>query len=514
MTKPPRPGRRDPGPFPPGSQVAAYLRDSGGEDQDLSIEQQESSLVEWVKDNDYALTQVFKDTASGSSTVGRTQFQAMLHHFRNDAQEAGIVVWKFNRFARSLDDAQFYRADLRRRGYEVHSLNDNLPPGIDGRFFEAAIDWMNEKFLQDLSIDIKRGLRHLTLEYGGLPGRPPVGFQREPIHIGKRRNGTEHIVHRWVVDADTIPLVITAFQMRAEGRTYREIDQATHLYPNKNGYQRMFRNRLYIGEVHRGDTVILDYCEPVIDQTTWDKVQEIHRIRREINGQFHPRRINSNFILSGLVYCGVCKTIMNGHVIADKYGKRYTYYRCTGWDCKARVIPQSILENAILDNLKHEIITPENLAAVMAEARQSWHENQGKRDKEQARLNRQLSTVTRKINNLVNVMGDTGNRTLLEKLQELERRETDLLAQLDRLGDIPDTVLDLDIESVSAHILQELNPSNEKINGVLRELLYRIEAKRKNQIVRVSIDYLSPFDTYGDEDIRRSTQKHKLKVYL
>ncbi len=118
-------------PFPSGSQVAAYLRDSGGDDQELSIEQQETSLVDWVQNNGYILTQTFKDTASGSSTTGRTEFQEMIHHFRNGASEAGIVVWKFNRFARSLDDAQFYRADLRRRGYEVHSLNDNLPPGID-----------------------------------------------------------------------------------------------------------------------------------------------------------------------------------------------------------------------------------------------------------------------------------------------------------------------------------------------------------------------------------------------
>ena len=276
----------------------------------------------------------------------------------------------------------------------------------------------------------------------------------------------------------------------------------------------MFKNRLYIGEVHRGDTVILDYCEPVIDQTTWGKVQEIHKKRREINGQFHPRRINSNFILSGLIFCGNCKTIMNGHIVGDKYGRRYTYYRCTGWDCNARVIPQAPLEKSILDILKQDILTPGNLAVIMDETQQAWQENQGKRNKESARLNRQLSTVTRKVSNLINVISDTGNKTLLEKLQELERRETDILAQLDRLGNVPDTVLDLDIEKVSAHIIQELNPSNEYINSLLRDLVHRIEAKRKNQIIRASIDCLSPINAYGDDDIRRPTQRYKLKVKI
>ena len=221
-------------PFPSGSQVAAYLRDSGGDDQDLSIEQQEVSLVEWVQDNGYTLSHLFKDTASGSSITGRTQFQEMLHHFRNGASEAGIIVWKFNRFARSLDDAQFYRADLRRRGYEVYSLNDNLPPGIDGRFFEAAIDWMNEKFLQDLSIDIKRGKKHLVTTYGAPGGRPPVGFIGEPMRIGERRDGSEHIVHRWVADPETIHLVIQAFEMRAIGKTYKS--------PKKRGHQKPYNN--------------------------------------------------------------------------------------------------------------------------------------------------------------------------------------------------------------------------------------------------------------------------------
>ncbi|MHC4413632.1 MAG: recombinase family protein, partial [Planctomycetota bacterium] len=191
-------------PFPQGSQVCLYLRDSGGDDQDQSIEQQESALVDWVIGNGYILTQTFKDTASGSSTTGRSEFQEMMQHFRNGAQEAGIIVWKFNRFARSLDDAQFYRADLRRRGYEVYSLNDNLPPGLDGRFFEAAIDWMNERFLQDLSRDTKRGQRHLIKTHGAVGGRPPKGFIREPVRIGNRRDGSEHIVHRWVVDPETI----------------------------------------------------------------------------------------------------------------------------------------------------------------------------------------------------------------------------------------------------------------------------------------------------------------------
>ena len=43
---------------------------------------------------------------------------------KGDGDEEGLVVWKMSRFAREILDAQFFRADLRRRGYKVISVND------------------------------------------------------------------------------------------------------------------------------------------------------------------------------------------------------------------------------------------------------------------------------------------------------------------------------------------------------------------------------------------------------
>jgi len=58
-------------PFQPGSLVAAYLRDSGGNDQDVSTIRQEDELRTWCDVNHVQLTRVFKDVArSGTSIVG------------------------------------------------------------------------------------------------------------------------------------------------------------------------------------------------------------------------------------------------------------------------------------------------------------------------------------------------------------------------------------------------------------------------------------------------------------
>jgi site-specific DNA recombinase len=109
-----------------------------------------------------------------AETKDQPELVELIAHFRDpNCQEAGIIVWKFSRFARDIDDSQFYRADLRQRGFEFYSLNDPVPSGLDGRFFEAAIDWMNQRFLDDLWSDVKCGLRHLVKGYGWKPRTPP-----------------------------------------------------------------------------------------------------------------------------------------------------------------------------------------------------------------------------------------------------------------------------------------------------------------------------------------------------
>ena len=51
-------------PFPSGAHLTAYLRDSEGEEQDLSVEQQENVITSWAEENHYILALIFKHAAS------------------------------------------------------------------------------------------------------------------------------------------------------------------------------------------------------------------------------------------------------------------------------------------------------------------------------------------------------------------------------------------------------------------------------------------------------------------
>jgi DNA invertase Pin-like site-specific DNA recombinase len=269
--------------FPPNTLVCAYLRDSGGMDQDLSIDQQESEVRAWCANNGLILSNIFRDVAiSGSSTISRQGFLEMINHFHGNCPERGLVIWRFSRFARDVDDAQFFKADLRRRGYEIYSIKDQIPDGSTGRLLEAVLDWANERFLEDLSADVRRGQQHLFTQYGALGGYPPPGFVREPFEIGTRRDGRPHMVARWIPDPDPDirAIIRLAWQMRADGATGADVDRQTHLYQTVRGYYRFFCNALYKGELRFSDHIFPHYCEPIVDEVTWHRVQRWRRNKR------------------------------------------------------------------------------------------------------------------------------------------------------------------------------------------------------------------------------------------
>lgn len=491
-------------PFSPGARVVAYFRDSGGDRQELSVSQQETAVRNWCDVHGLILIRIFKDEARrGSSTVGRDGFQDMMHHFRSpDCQEAGLIIWNYQRFARDVDDAQFFRADLRRRGYILHSLNDDIPDGPAGRFFEAAIDWKNEQFLEDLSRDVKRGLNDLVSKYGAVPGIPPRGFKREPVDLGTRRDKSTHIVHRWVPDPELLPQIRTAFRMKAAGRSLKEINDETHLYKGLNAYSTFFSNKLYIGILEYGDQVIENYCEPIIDQTTWKEVQVIlkqHAGNRNLSGNSpnHPRRRNSPFLLSGILFCARC-----GYQMSGLNRGNHQSYRCSRSkrhrDCDAKPIPKHFLEQTILEQLTGFVLTAE----TMQEREKIVQKNKGERleqlQMDRSGQNKALGIVRRKIRNITNAIAESGHsRSLLQSLAELEADEAMTLSKIAKIDEAiaqPNLVMtDADIETAARYLTGELLKSEPThVQTILRGITNRIDVERDGKIVRGRIIYYHP----------------------
>jgi site-specific DNA recombinase len=144
-------------PLPPGSRVAGYFCDSGGDEQERSVDQQRRVAEAYCQQHHLVLVRVFADEArSGSTVVGRNGFDNPIHYSRHLAPNAkrrapdapdSILLWDLKRFARDRLDNAFFKADLRRRGYTVIFLSDNIPQGGIGHIYEAMLGWKAEQDL-------------------------------------------------------------------------------------------------------------------------------------------------------------------------------------------------------------------------------------------------------------------------------------------------------------------------------------------------------------------------------
>ncbi len=499
-------------PFPPGSLLVAYLRDSGGNDQDLSVDQQEAEIRTWCADRGLILQAVYRDVATpGSSLIGRDQFKIMVRTLRtHKTGVAGVVIWKFSRFARNMDDAAYYKSLLRKNGYEIVSLSDALPEGTDGRFFEAAIDWMSHKFLEELSEDVRRGLRYNAEVHRVIPGTPPKGFKRQEVTIGKRRDGSPHIAGQWVPDPEDWEKCRQAFKMRAAGASYAQIQAATGLFGSQNSYPTFFANHIYRGELRYGEVSIPDYCEPLVDEATWQAVQAISATNKRVrstsnhNEPNHPRRLASHYLLSGIARCALCGSLLTGETMRVKGDIPRPYYLCgqaaRARSCSARRIPAEALHQVIIDKLNDYILDPQVIAAEQLLLERDSLQRRQHLDEQRADLAARLGNIRRKISNLVNLLADRGDpaRSLLAKLSEFERQEAQIQTQIAELENSLQgekyTLQSLENAQKTAVVIRNIFPTLDfdTRRRILKGILASVTVEREGNILRGSIDYYHP----------------------
>lgn len=506
-------------PFSPGEHVFAYLRDSGHERQELSVRQQEDAVRAWCVEHGLVLSTVYKDEAKrGSSIVGRQKLHAMMNAFRHGCDEVGVIVWKYNRFARTIDNAQYLRAEIRTRGYIFFSLNDVVPDGPAGRLLEAAIDYTDEQYLVNLSIDVKRGLRDLVEHYGCMPGTPPTGFMREKVIIGTRRDGKPHIAHRWVPDPLKAARVRQAFEMRAAGASLGEINKATRLFGSINSYRTFWPNQLYLGILHFGeDLVIENYCEPMVDRATWDLVQAIQggytRYKHMQGGSpDHPRRKASNFLLSGIAHCARCGAPLAGHTSHQRNGSKMTSYFCTRAyrtrDCTRHRIPKDTLEQAVIRELRDNWLKPEYLQAA-AETLRARHNTQiVENERQRKQLTGELAEIRRQSTNITAAISLAENgppRVLVDKLKALEANEIQKQAEIAALdASAVQPIPDVPLEQIRAQLgrldelLAKMDIQNQRT--FLRGVVARVDVDREKDKLFGLITFYYPPDGNSPPD--------------
>lgn len=481
-----------PCPLAPGSSVWVYLRDSGGETQDLAS--QRNYALAYCQHYKLHLAKLFEDAATpGSSTTRRDEFELMIYEARQQNKRVdGILYWDLKRFARNQTDSMFFEADLERRGYRLISLSDDIPDTTFAPVIKAFLRWKAEQDLRDISKDSKRGLHDIVSmrdaegNYLGLfPGKPPTCFITVPHDTGlTRNNGTPRIVQRLVPDPATWELGKLAWQMRARGISYRDIHDEVNLFNGQIGscYAAFFRNQIYIGRLEYGNRVYENFVPSLVDLDTWQKVQAQHRQRVDAHGPI-------SYLLTGLCECMYCKSNMTGfrNVRSDRT-KFWRYYLCNlkrqnRQACESKQYSAERLEKKVINATIDYMLASSYIGKLVEQV--NHHLNNTEHLSIQIeRQVKEITEIEKSIANLLDLAEKSNSPALLTRLTQREIEYNQARSKLERLQrEAKQQQLRIDYKTllvVVEDIKDTLRTGEDKTRRrLLHELIEKIEVEQE-----------------------------------
>lgn len=416
--------------LPPGSEVIAYTRDSGGPNQQESIGQQTRVIQDYCKTYGLVLSRIYAETASGRKAKNRPQFLAMCEYVRacpKEAKPRALIVWAYSRFSRDVVDFNVYFFGLIQSGVIVHSITEPMPEGIAGQMLLQVKAFTNQDFSEQLGKNIQRGIKSRVEAGYSNGGTPPKGYiiKRE-YQESKRTNGMQRIGVKWEADPILAPLIRKAWELRAQGASYTEITKATggKIYTSHNSWVTHFQNESYLGIGKAGKERFPDHHEALITHELWEAVRKVESINRK---RYHFKRMKHPYLLAGLAICLHCKSSMVVHTSGG-----YRCYVCGKRDRKkgfsdcpnSKRVNAPKAERLILDIVLSRILSPDFTDQIIADV-QSEFAGREKIDREIGEASTALVSIQRKIVNLTRLVEDGGEikqaRTRITELQAQEK---------------------------------------------------------------------------------------------
>ena len=358
--------------------TALYARvSSDRQDIDLSIAAQLKQLRDYAARNGHVIVKEFIDEAESGRTVYRPRFREMISMARQTAKPFELIlVYKYSRFARSREDSIVYKALLKKNGIQLISITEPVDDSAMGRLMQSIIECIDEFYSENLGEEVTRGMRESASRGFYLSSRPPYGFRKIKVREGLK----EHT--RLEVDESQSHLIASVFAEIINGKGLIEIVKSLNSRgisgPKGKGWSKTSLRKMLANEVYTGTIVwgrhskrslpvirTENACAAIVNRSTFEHVQEI--IGSRSFACIHPRRVSSQYLLSGLARCGHCGKALIG--MEAKSGK-FSYYVCGtlnkkgAGSCTARYLNSRKLESIVIDKIKAHVLSTENLTKL------------------------------------------------------------------------------------------------------------------------------------------------------
>ena len=340
-----------------------YARYSSHSQNEQTIETQIQYCENYAKEHGITIVGKYIDKAITGTKDKRKDFMRLIRDCKKQRPKFDYVIcYKFDRYARNLNDDVKYREIFAENDVEVISVMETLPKTASGRMMRNMLAVINSFYSDNLSENIVGGMaknaeKHLTT------GSLPLGFKAMNKEI--------------VIDEENAEVVKYIFESYANDKTITEI--ADYLNSkgyktsqgnkfNKNSFHTILTNKRYLGIYTFKGNEEPNILPRIIDNELFYKVQE--KLKKNKKAPARSRAGDEvEYILTGILKCGKCKKMMTAYGGTSKTGKIHRYYKCNGAknrSCDKKPVRKEWIENLVVDECR-KILTDENIRLIAKE---------------------------------------------------------------------------------------------------------------------------------------------------
>ena len=517
---------------------SAYLRCSDAR-QDKSIEQQRDVITRRAAEDGVHIPPEnwFVDEGiSGRSARKRRSYQAMIRcaeaqrdHRKGQRRRAPqrepidrFYVYAFSRMARNMTDCLRALAVLEEADIEVISLTQQ--DGQDAsirKLIRPILAWLAERYSEELSCSVQRGMRSQAKKGLWVYGRPPFGYEVEDGHLVV----TEHSRPQFEVvqrvfqlsdesgdGATRIAATLTREGLAPPSRRDLERRVAPGSWRAKH-VASMLKNPVYAGHsVNSGEVVARDTHEAAVDDETFARIQAQRALRnrnREAGKGNGANRIRNGDrgLLTPWLRCDTCGGAVCVSPGGSAKNRTYLYYCSTRQKnpeaCVGISVRTNKLDHLVLDAIEERVLTPENVRALVEDTIAQLAETPDEALATQcvqleARIGELDVTIRRTAAQVINGLIDEGDAKVLNAplLAQREQARLELAAlPTQRVLPSPD---EIDPERFRAEVLRAWHEAPlEDRREALGKLLSEVRLSPGGVTIRYGLAGYQGHDPYG-----------------
>lgn len=299
--------------------AACYIRVSTDDQTEYSPDSQLKLIQEYAEKNDIVLLEdyIFMEDGgiSGKTMAKRPEFMKMISLAKKKPKPFDVILlWKFSRFARNMEEAITLKSMLKKNDIDVVSISEPIPSGPFGDLIERVIEWSDAYYLTNLSQEVKRGMKERASR--GLPVTPaPIGYtnQKDTYIPNEDAELVRGIFNDYLSGIGLRALAVKYSDLGLRTKRGNPVENRTIEY--------MLRNPVYTGKIRWSldgraastrhydspNIMVVDgHHEPIISQKLFDRVQNKLDEQKRMYGKYQRAEQPVEYMLKGLVRCSVC----------------------------------------------------------------------------------------------------------------------------------------------------------------------------------------------------------------